>query len=926
MVRKTLMTLGITAAVALVAQNRRVHADPTILGGEVNISGATLFRDFFQAPASTNDWIDADGDGFFGFNPNTPPYVDQLAVAWNPSVTTWWLVQYRGVGSGNGLSELVDFALCGTLPTAPVTDKSTINRTVWGPPGTSPWPGTSVDAGVLDVPTGWMIKWGTQGDQAWNRKPSQSGYGWNTVTSAGNACLGSGFANALKTLCRDCDGSGPGLETCLNTNVKNPNAGTVFDTAIAWVPISFIANRGVAFPDRDATDGKPGGDVKMTELQHLFVTGRMPNGENLVGATRDVGSGTRNGAMNSIGVDPSFGVGDNLYKELSASAYANLGPFHQATNLGSSSIMEAAVQNRRLAVGYSGTAGSGAAADANAGYYEMLNVMKDIDADGDLMPDGSLYVRSTIATIIDNADPNTGWQVGGPETFATVGDPFAAYPSDFDRDGDVDLGDFTAFQICFNGPNNPMPSTACARQDLDGDGDCDLADFTKFAACFNGPNRTPGCAANPAMANDAAADYIVNIYESMREFSGNPSSDKSLNMPGEFLASTYFLTAGVDALPLATNPSLFIDHTATVEFNATLQEYIRSNNTLAQPVYGSKNVAGLVPTRRTLPDTPPPQAGTCAPSPTLYADGTNGSSGYKFMDASGATRYITGTKKLAQRNQVQGDFNKDSLRNLNDVCAMMQAAVNPLNFEQPGCAYCTNTIPGGGVGWGGDPGEQGAGNDVVIVHVIGDFDGDGNFDAKDVRYFADGLAIDPVTGKLDRKAGFTAVDVCWSGLPGGSNNYFGTVKAHGAWAAGDSRGDVAGSATGALPGAQPAGADGFVNALDVNYVQANIVKAMAKGTGDWSRLDEVVGVDLSCDMNGDLKVDPLDLDEIVRVILGTCLGDLNFDGHVTAAEVATITGNVGMTNPTYTDGDLNGDGQITAADVAIANAGMTVCP
>ena len=65
-------------------------------------------------------------------------------------------------------------------------------------------------------------------------------------------------------------------------------------------------------------------------------------------------------------------------------------------------------------------------------------------------------------------------------------------PADFDRDFDVDLGDFAAFQICFNGPNRSgaLPGQ-CSAPDVDGDGDVDLSDFGLFQACFNGPNRLP---------------------------------------------------------------------------------------------------------------------------------------------------------------------------------------------------------------------------------------------------------------------------------------------------------------------------------------------------------------------------------------------------------------------------------------------------
>lgn len=66
-------------------------------------------------------------------------------------------------------------------------------------------------------------------------------------------------------------------------------------------------------------------------------------------------------------------------------------------------------------------------------------------------------------------------------------------PVDFDCDGDVDLVDFSRFQICFNGPNRAAAQTGCAEADVDFDGDVDLVDFGVFQGCFNGPNRPPSC-------------------------------------------------------------------------------------------------------------------------------------------------------------------------------------------------------------------------------------------------------------------------------------------------------------------------------------------------------------------------------------------------------------------------------------------------
>src|SRR5581483_9613877 len=84
---------------------------------------------------------------------------------------------------------------------------------------------------------------------------------------------------------------------------------------------------------------------------------------NLVVCTRDVGSGTRNGFMNAIGVDPSFGIGDNIGAQSTLSTQNLLGPHFYPTNKGATSGMLSTLRNHRLAVGYAGaeTGASGGA-------------------------------------------------------------------------------------------------------------------------------------------------------------------------------------------------------------------------------------------------------------------------------------------------------------------------------------------------------------------------------------------------------------------------------------------------------------------------------------------------------------------------------------------------------------------------------------
>lgn len=65
---------------------------------------------------------------------------------------------------------------------------------------------------------------------------------------------------------------------------------------------------------------------------------------------------------------------------------------------------------------------------------------------------------------------------------------------DFDRDGDVDVGDFAVFQACFNGSGRPPgPGRLCEQADADGDSDVDIEDLSAFQACFNGAGQPPAC-------------------------------------------------------------------------------------------------------------------------------------------------------------------------------------------------------------------------------------------------------------------------------------------------------------------------------------------------------------------------------------------------------------------------------------------------
>lgn len=895
----------------------------TYNGGEVNIAGATLFVDFFELPAITNDFNNPDHDfinrvgpcppgavpfnGFVDTNCNgVGDFVDQLAPDYTCGVPFegHWIVNYRSVGSVEGFTEFVDNQLLGIIPTKIPSERGLLNRRRYANLGQQVSPlnaciadsdcdgftndesGTPVlqsgiDISNTDVPSSWTVQ-GPAGSAVWHVKPTVSGYGRNTEGShgvpPGAPPLGAPYSNLLATLDRGA------FSLNLNNNppvTPVPDANTIFDTVTAWSPVCAIVNRGVGREN-----------IKYTELQYAMVAGRLPSGENITACVRDVGSGTRNTFANSLGIDPSWCVGDHLGPRINVSAEARLGVVidipaatetlpvghrTQPTNCGGSGVMEEAVQERRLAIGFTGYFGASRAADdTSAGRYEMLNVCKDIDGDGngqidsdcspqactggpanqafpafpaipgcpnaadELTPSNGGYVRPSVSTILDNDDPRCGYQIGAAQTFGTRGDPESG------RGGNT----------------------------------------------------------NPAMANLAARDYIRNISDSLLAFAGNPPGDENVNMPGESLARRFMPTAAADGLPFNGNPT-DIRSSANPGFVQTAQDYVRCNNTQRTFTFGSVNTAGLVP-RRNNRNAPAGPGGA-------YSDGSvNGD--YYGWDVGTSTfirNTIGNTHRLNVRNRIAGDFNDDGARNISDIDKLMEALDDPRAFQ---------VADGVSLGTGGGAGGTPTVNDFVIPEVIGDFDGDGNFDSLDARYFADGLALDPVTGKLDRKQGFIDVDEAWLVL-NGSNNYFGTL-AHSTGAAyksGDSRGDIAGSSGGPYRGAFPNGHDLLVNARDIDYVYAN--------RGDWGLfLDHAALTDLSADMDGDLLVDQRDVDQVVHSILCTEYGDVDLDGDVDAVDADILQGvNPPASFPRaggWADGDMNGDKQVNAADLAILSANL----
>ena len=898
---------GSCVSVGSVALAQQVPAQPQ--GNVVNLSGATLLLNYVTKRGAYNDYIDANGDGTAGSLGSPVP--QDLAPP--GSTTGYWVFTYRSVGSINGFRELLywsndsdagttdyfdlsavlgEAAESGTAPypalppttslypiglggyvvdgsqptgwraeisgTAGTPDNAYTNRqqyitggvpggayTVSNPggnpnrantstlaviPGAGASGGHQIDIAILDVPGRWAAR--TSGTANVFLKPSQIGYGNNTRTAttlAGVPITTSDGTNLL-----------PALPAGFNFfDPSNPGAAndrTLFDSALFWAPIAPMTNFGTGMQQ-----------VKVSDLQHGFATGRLRSGENLMFVTRDVGSGTRNGWQNTLGVPPDFGVGENVAGRVSSSANDLLGPNFRAANKSSNSRVENTVLNHRLAIGYVGAelgVNSGWLLGGASARADFLATQNDFTVNFPGATDyvgATEYSRPSITEVLNN-DKN-GFVLGGPAALVTRGDPQAE-------------------SVANGGSNSGLPK----------------------------------------IRSQAAAKWINNVTASISNFTSVPLDPENVGMPGELAATQFILSAALNNLHSLTDP---IDLITNTTLNPSLQTVTASTNVLANAAYNAFNAAGIGRSART----------DLTSLGGNYSDGVVG--GTAFRKQSGALHLYTSVLPL--RNKVAGDFNADGLRNINDVPAMIDA----WDERNGGPAW----VSANGTGAiAGAPGTD------AIIEVLGDFNGDGNFgnsgnivvgpDRSDVRYFADGLAIDPGTGTLNRFKGFVAVDNAWG------CNFFNTIIGAGAqgirhYVPGASGADIAG-AVGTTRGYAPVGSDGRIDGKDLDYIfaqfktNANVID----GAANWSNLVEAAFFDLSADINGDMIVDQADVTMVLVDFLNTNVGDTNVDGTVDAADIATITANIGTLPATWARGNMDGNAVIDAADLALANTNL----
>ncbi|MBX3357543.1 MAG: hypothetical protein KF745_03860 [Phycisphaeraceae bacterium] len=467
----------------------------------------------------------------------------------------------------------------------------------WGCPGVG---GIQIDIAALDVPSAWAVQVAGGSPDPLD-KPFAAGYGRNPRLAVAKS--GATFSPAF----------GAVLAPLTTRNLYAGGAAdvnTIFDTSTTFTPIAPITSYGTGYQQ-----------MTYSQLRHLFAAGRLPSGENLMAITRDTGSGTHNGMMNSIGLDPSWGIGENIAggSGLSSSTPENnLGSSFVPGNKSGSGGLESTIYNVRLGIGY-----TGAERGINSGWLpnriNLLAVQKD-GVRSDSLPGD--FVRPTIDRVLNNGlrgqtDPSSGliytvdgFQIGGPAVFASLG---------FARNAPANKGGWGWDAVNEAGVN---------------------------------PN-----AALPAMSNVEAAAYINNISRSLDAINANPGSASNDSTPGEFLAATFILPAATDYRQEVSDPTSFVLNT---ERRQTVQDFTLAPgfNALSNSAYSAFDTtkAGLVPVRNS-------GAGIS------YGDGVV--DGLNYINQNGVAVSYGGT--LSLRNKIAGDFNNDGARTAADVNDMLLA-------------------------------------------------------------------------------------------------------------------------------------------------------------------------------------------------------------------------------------------------------------
>lgn len=269
------------------------------------------------------------------------------------------------------------------------------------------------------------------GTPVWGLAPGNSGYGKGNAALSSGTTSGLGFGGARQQLVDD---------SVLNMSESriNPATGANYSNG-TWntAAVDNLVNKTVAVTATvlAANPGTGLTQINKTDAQWLQVAGRLQNGADFNVAQRDVNSGTRNVFALNTGVDPTWAVGEN--DDGNGNTGNLIGTAAEQASIGSKlrfsgktaggGQLRPTIQNSRMALGPLGMSDAIGSVKNNAN----PNPLRALAYSNTTTDTGANFVAATAASITDGS--YVIWQ---QEQYVTIRTPDANYGNDDSIKGD----------------------------------------------------------------------------------------------------------------------------------------------------------------------------------------------------------------------------------------------------------------------------------------------------------------------------------------------------------------------------------------------------------------------------------------------------------------------------------------------------------
>lgn len=700
----------------------------------------------------------------------------------------------------------------------------------------------------------------------------------------------------------------------------DPTTTRLRNETLAVVPFNIVANPGTGLTMITKEDGK-----------WLQASGRLANGANFNSVTREFGSGTRNQGDLNLGLDPSWGAGERDRRYLGASPLV-------------------------------GGTGVGQRADVkdNNGNYITINpgdeMKPELSLLGSTIQDVNENRVSPLVRFADKISGSSGVRATVVASRMGVGILSSGDSRDNTNGTALNTGTLTsapmrALRIDFNNGKGALQGTVANVSS----GDYML--WSQSQAITVAPY------ANPA-ANDVGANAYKPINGDQNDLSiGSATSSTQVGLHRKFLDNITGSVSTYSTLTSTITPADFIINAAFVP---------------PQIMKVSKEFDGGAESSRTLSTVDPDGAGPVLSEQALYdaVTASNGSGQLynqtnwakpELMNGNigvdnGVTYKIFATANTGgtanrligvnSRTVLAGDFNGDTVRDLQDVSAMAYAYANPTAYVNTPASGDANGRNYNGVAVQAGVGTTTTGANASVTDgliVLSDFNANGNVandvnsasfatqavERADIRFFLYGATVDTsafnVGTTLSQDGGNRTLTAIENRRENGVR--LGDLKKNAAIGTFNATldsyvGNVLNPATSAAYTQNEVNAmkfskydvngDSSVGRDDAKIVDRNVGKNYTSFDDVMSSNDDLVAAELNDDkvITHIVSAGYSDFKDI-RDALGSGLldGDANFDGTVSSLDFDAFVAGYGATGRKWSEGDFSDfDGKVTTVD------------